>query len=152
MVYAVVLRNGEKKMLTVTLRPRKKPELVGHLYKMPSGEDKIRESEKIGIRNLRALSVCPAALETVRSSCLAYAALFNKPAGTDGFGVYYFDSCGEILVLYKKGDILITERTSSKGITGHVAIYIGNGKVLHTSGWKSEPHPKVMTIKKWSKR
>ena len=114
-VYAVVLRNGEKKMLTVTLRPRKKPELVGHLYKMPSGDDKIRESEKIGIRNLRALSVCPAALETVRSSCLAYAALFNKPAGTDGFGVYYFDACGEILVLYKKGDILV------KVSSGHVA-------------------------------
>ena len=53
---------------------------------------------------------------------------------------------------YKKGDILITDRTSSKGITGHVAIYIGNNKVLHTSGWKSEPVPKVMTIKKWSKR
>lgn len=53
---------------------------------------------------------------------------------------------------YKKGDILITDRTSSKGITGHVAIYIGDGKVLHTSGWKSEPHPKVMTVKKWSKR
>ena len=53
---------------------------------------------------------------------------------------------------YKKGDILITDRTSSKGVTGHAAIYIGDGKVLHTSGWKSEPHPKVMTLKKWSKR
>ena len=53
---------------------------------------------------------------------------------------------------YKKGDILITDRTSSKGVTGHAAIYIGGGKVLHTSGWKSEPHPKVMTIKKWSKQ
>ena len=53
---------------------------------------------------------------------------------------------------YKKGDILITDRTSSKGVTGHTAIYIGNDKVLHTSGWKSEPDPKVMTIKQWSKR
>lgn len=53
---------------------------------------------------------------------------------------------------YKKGDILITDRTSSKGVTGHAAIYIGGGKVLHTSGWKSEPYPKVMTVKKWEKR
>lgn len=53
---------------------------------------------------------------------------------------------------YKKGDILITDRTSSKGLTGHVAIYIGNNKVLHTSGWKSEPVPKVMTLSKWLKR
>lgn len=53
---------------------------------------------------------------------------------------------------YKKGDILITDRTSSKGVTGHAAIYIGNGQVLHTSGWKSEPYPKVMTISKWLKR
>ena len=53
---------------------------------------------------------------------------------------------------YKKGDILITDRTSSKGVTGHTAIYIGNGQVLHTSGWKKEPHPTVMTVKKWEER
>lgn len=53
---------------------------------------------------------------------------------------------------YKKGDILITDQTSSKGLTGHVAIFIGNGKVLNMSGWKSEPHPRVMTIKDWEKR
>ena len=53
---------------------------------------------------------------------------------------------------YKKGDILITDRTSSKGVTGHTAIYIGNNQVLHTSGWKSEPYPTVMTLSKWVKR
>ena len=53
---------------------------------------------------------------------------------------------------YKKGDILITDRTSSKGITGHTAIYIGKNQVLHTSGWKSEPHPKVMSLSSWLKR
>ena len=53
---------------------------------------------------------------------------------------------------YKKGDILITDSTSSKGITGHTAIFIGGGKVLHTSGWKSEPYPTVMKIKDWEKR
>ena len=53
---------------------------------------------------------------------------------------------------YKKGDILITNETSSKGILGHAAIYVGNGKVLHTSGWKSEPYPKYMTIKDWEGR
>ena len=53
---------------------------------------------------------------------------------------------------YKKGDILITDRTSSKGITGHAAIYIGNNQVLHTSGWKSEPYPKVMSLSSWLKR
>lgn len=53
---------------------------------------------------------------------------------------------------YKKGDILITDRTSSKGITGHTAIYIGKNQVLHTSGWKSEPYPKVMSLSSWLKR
>ena len=69
-------------------------------------------------------------------------------------GLFYptNNDTASVAFFYKKGDILITERTSSKGITGHAAIYIGGGKLLHTSGWKSEPHPKVMTIKKWSKR
>ena len=53
---------------------------------------------------------------------------------------------------YKKGDILITDRTSSKGVTGHTAIYIGKNQVLHTSGWKSEPYPKVMSLSSWLKR
>lgn len=53
---------------------------------------------------------------------------------------------------YKKGDILITDSTSSKGITGHTGIYIGNNTVLHTSGWKSEPYPKTMSLKNWKKR
>lgn len=53
---------------------------------------------------------------------------------------------------YKKGDILITDQTSSNGVTGHAAIFIGGGKVLNMSGWKSEPHPRVMTIKEWEKR
>lgn len=53
---------------------------------------------------------------------------------------------------YKKGDILITDQTSSSGITGHTAIFIGSGKVMNMSGWKSEPHPRVMTIKEWEKR
>lgn len=53
---------------------------------------------------------------------------------------------------YKKGDILITDTTSSKGVLGHSAIYIGDNKVLHTSGWKKEPYPTIMSLKNWTKR
>jgi hypothetical protein len=53
---------------------------------------------------------------------------------------------------YKKGDILITKTTSSKGILGHSAIVVDSGHVMHTSGWKSEPYPAKFTIAKWTSR
>lgn len=53
---------------------------------------------------------------------------------------------------HKPGDILVTNKTSFVGIAGHSAIVIDSKHVLHTSGWKSEPYPKVMTIKSWYKR
>lgn len=53
---------------------------------------------------------------------------------------------------YKAGDILVTDKTKPAGLAGHSAIVIDSKHVLHTSGWKTEPYPKVMTIKKWSER
>ena len=50
------------------------------------------------------------------------------------------------------GDIYITKSTSSKGVTGHVGIEIDRGKILHTSGWKSEPYPTVISKADWNKR
>lgn len=51
-------------------------------------------------------------------------------------------------VTYKPGDIFITKSTSSAGIAGHTGIVIGKNTILHTSGWKSEPYPKIINIKK----
>lgn len=53
---------------------------------------------------------------------------------------------------YQKGDIFITTSTSSQGIAGHAAIAISSTQVIHTSGWKSEPYPTVMTISAWMTR
>lgn len=53
---------------------------------------------------------------------------------------------------YKPGDILVTNSTSSKGITGHAGIVINSTTVLHTSGWKSEPYPLTISITNWNKR
>jgi len=53
---------------------------------------------------------------------------------------------------YKAGDIFITKSTSSKGVAGHSAIAINSTTLLHTSGWKSEPYPKEISIKDFLKR
>jgi uncharacterized protein YycO len=50
------------------------------------------------------------------------------------------------------GDIYITKSTSSKGIAGHIGIEIDYGNILHTSGWKSEPYPTVISKAEWNKR
>lgn len=52
----------------------------------------------------------------------------------------------------KPGDIIITNSTSSKGILGHMGIYIDSKTILHTSGWKSEPYPLPISESKWHKR
>lgn len=53
---------------------------------------------------------------------------------------------------YKPGDILVTNSSSSKGLSGHVGIVIEKNKVLHTSGWKNEPYPKLIKIETKSKK
>lgn len=52
----------------------------------------------------------------------------------------------------KPGDIIITNSTSGSGIVGHSGIYIDATHILHASGWKSEPYPKVITEKSWHAR
>ncbi|QFK72617.1 hypothetical protein F7984_15990 [Pradoshia sp. D12] len=52
----------------------------------------------------------------------------------------------------KPGDIIITRDTSASGITGHIGIYIDSTNILHTSGWKSEPYPRVISESKWHER
>ncbi|WP_144704984.1 hypothetical protein [Fictibacillus phosphorivorans] len=52
----------------------------------------------------------------------------------------------------KPGDIIITNSTSSSGIVGHSGIYITDTTILHTSGWKSEPYPTVLTESQWHSR
>ena len=76
---------------------------------------------------------------------LFYPLTNNKAEAANTIGDYYGFK-------YKKGDILITDSTSAKGIVGHTGIYIGNNQVLHTSGWKSEPWPRVMSLKDWVDR
>ena len=58
----------------------------------------------------------------------------------------------EAAIANKPGDIIITNSTSSKGITGHIGIYIDSTTILHTSGWKSEPYPTTISEKKWHER
>lgn len=53
---------------------------------------------------------------------------------------------------YKPGDIVVTNSTSSSGIVGHTGIVIDSNTILHTSGWKSEPYPLTISIKKWTDR
>lgn len=50
---------------------------------------------------------------------------------------------------YQKGDIFITSSvgSSGKGIVGHTGIVVGKNLILHTSGWKNEPYPKLIKIK-----
>ncbi len=50
----------------------------------------------------------------------------------------------------KKGDILVSNGTSSKGLTGHAGIVVSNNKILHIAG----PGKKVQeyTVNKWQKR
>lgn len=55
-------------------------------------------------------------------------------------------------ISYKPGDIFITKSTSSKGLTGHSGIVIDSKTILHTSGAKSSPYPKTLSIKDWNKR
>lgn len=50
------------------------------------------------------------------------------------------------------GDIIITNSTSYNGITGHMGIYVENGMILHTSGWDSEPFPRLISSTNWHKR
>jgi uncharacterized protein YycO len=52
----------------------------------------------------------------------------------------------------KPGDIIITRSTSSKGVTGHIGIYIDATTILHTSGWSSEPYPKTISESGWHSR
>lgn len=61
-------------------------------------------------------------------------------------------SKSEAATSYKKGDILITTATSYKGIAGHSAIAISSTSVIHTSGWSTEPYPRIMSIKDWEAR
>lgn len=42
-------------------------------------------------------------------------------------------------VSLKPGDVLVSNRTSSKGLTGHAGIVLNDGKVLHIAGLKSKP-------------
>lgn len=50
----------------------------------------------------------------------------------------------------KKGDILVSNATSSYGLTGHAGIAISSSQVLHISG--AGAHPKVISSKTWQDR
>ncbi|MFB1052262.1 hypothetical protein [Paraliobacillus sp. JSM ZJ581] len=58
----------------------------------------------------------------------------------------------EAAINNKPGDIIITNDTSSKGVAGHTGIYISKTTILHTSGWKSEPYPTIISESNWHKR
>lgn len=48
-----------------------------------------------------------------------------------------------------KGDILITNGTSSFGLTGHAGIVVGRNQILHISGYGAEP--KIISYATWNK-
>ena len=50
----------------------------------------------------------------------------------------------------KHGDILISNGTSSKGLTGHVGIAIGSDQILHIAG--PGKHPVVVSVATWQKQ
>lgn len=52
----------------------------------------------------------------------------------------------------KPGDIIVTKSTSGSGVVGHSGIYIDATHILHSSGWKSEPYPTVISESNWHKR
>lgn len=52
----------------------------------------------------------------------------------------------------KPGDVIITKHTTFKGILGHTGIFISKDEILHTSGWKNEPYPRLISKKNWEKR
>lgn len=52
----------------------------------------------------------------------------------------------------KPGDIIITNDTSAKGVTGHTGIYIDSKNILHTSGRNGEPYPFVLSESEWHAR
>lgn len=58
----------------------------------------------------------------------------------------------EAAIANKPGDIIVTNGTSLKGISGHIGIYIDSKTILHTSGRKSEPWPKKISEKDWHSR
>lgn len=66
--------------------------------------------------------------------------------------VFSQSNVAEAAIKNKPGDIIVTKSTSSKGVTGHVGIYIGEKTILHTSGWKSEPYPTTISESNWHKR
>lgn len=71
------------------------------------------------------------------------------------FIVFYFVFFGmkaDAAINNKPGDIIVTNSTTASGIIGHSGIYIDATHILHTSGWKSEPYPKVITEKNWHAR
>ncbi|GEN89302.1 YiiX/YebB-like N1pC/P60 family cysteine hydrolase [Oceanobacillus sojae] len=49
----------------------------------------------------------------------------------------------------KKGDILVSNGTSSKGLTGHAGIAISNRQILHIAG--SGKKPQVVSVNTWQK-
>lgn len=55
-------------------------------------------------------------------------------------------------IVHKAGDILITNDTALAGIVGHMGIVLNSSMILHTSGWKSEPYPKIITMTEWHNR
>ncbi|PAF35576.1 hypothetical protein CHH58_16100 [Terribacillus saccharophilus] len=67
-----------------------------------------------------------------------------------GIGLFNVDSADA--ATYQPGDIFITDATSYDGITGHVAIYLGGGGLMHTSGWKTEPYPETISVDKFKSR
>lgn len=53
-------------------------------------------------------------------------------------------------VSLKPGDVLVSNRTTSKGLTGHAGIVLNDGKVLHISGIGSKPS--VITEVSWKRK
>lgn len=68
--------------------------------------------------------------------------------------VFMFTQGGvaEAAIDNKPGDIIITRSTSSKGVTGHIGIYIDSTTILHTSGRSSEPYPTTISESDWHAR
>ncbi|MBK5463567.1 hypothetical protein [Peribacillus sp. TH27] len=58
----------------------------------------------------------------------------------------------EAAINNKPGDIIVTKSTAGSGIVGHSGIYIDTTHILHTSGRKNEPYPRIDTESEWHAR
>ncbi|MDM5292333.1 hypothetical protein QUF81_03725 [Peribacillus simplex] len=66
--------------------------------------------------------------------------------------IIFLGDKSEAAINNKPGDIIVTKSTSGSGVLGHSGIYIDTTHILHSSGWASEPYPKVISESQWHSR